>query len=164
MKNMKLKNLIYSVALLSVVVLSRCGSDSSTNPPPPSGPEPNTISGTVNFLDSGLVPSGGYYSILAFTSWPPTSQYSALDSLEITGPPYKANYKLVNLNSGNYFLVIGWTKIPYGPGSNYILGLYNCNPPSLMCIPDTAKIINNNGLQNINPVAYLDTAKKIIRF
>ncbi|MCX7878960.1 MAG: hypothetical protein N2510_10040 [Ignavibacteria bacterium] len=160
-----MKTFILTISVFILVFLFSCGSDTVNNPGnPPAGPDPNSINGTVNFLDSGIVPSGGYYSILAFTNWPPTSQYSALDSLEITGPPYKANYKLAGLNNGTYYLVIGWTKIPYGPGANYVLGLYNCNPPSLMCNPTPVTIENNNGVANINPVAYLDTARKIIRF
>ena len=155
-------NAILTAFLLAI--LYACSDDGVNNPPPPSGPEPNTISGKINFLDSGIVSSGGYYSILAFTDWPPTSQYSALDSLIITPNPYQANYKLKGLNNGTYYVVIAWTKIPYGPGSNYILGLYNCNPPSLTCSPTPVNIQNNQGVDNINPVAYLDTARKIISF
>lgn len=161
----------FIIVMLFMAAYSCSDSDSgSNNPNTPTGPEANSISGTITFADTNFATSGGYYDISAFpsTGWPPMAGPTQNDSLVITkvGNTYQANYKLSNLPDGNYVLTTAWIRLPYNPANSTIgLGTYGCDTSrSFSCIfgaPGTVAITNNRGVENINFLSWADTLKRI---
>ena len=155
------------MAVLTTAILYSCKDDAVT---PASGPEANTISGTVTFFetDSSVFGSNsvGTYEVVAFSTWPPTGPPTATDTLAYTkvGNVYKGTYKLTGLNNGDYVIANGWRTTTgwQSPG----LGIYGCDTAhfgtsSCPNNPTRATITNNNGLENINFLSWADTTKKI---
>lgn len=154
--------------LISVLMISvySCSDDDTTVTQNPTGPEANSISGTITFTDTNFVTSGGYYDISVFNSWFPMGSPTGNDSLVITkvGNTYQANYKVTNIPNGTYYLTSAWIKLPYVPGTSVNgLGLYGCD--TTLCMSPTAVTITDNvGRENINFLSKADTAKRIYQF
>ncbi len=110
---------LFASALM--ISLYSCSDDNNNNIVV-TGPEANTISGTITFADTNFISSGGYYDLSAFTAWFPTGNPARSDSLKIipVGNKYQANYKLTNVPNGTYFLTVAWIKLPYGPGQSMV--------------------------------------------
>jgi hypothetical protein len=130
------------------------------------GPQPNSISGTVTFVDANFLPPPGFYKVGAFESWPPPSAPIEFDSLNIQqiGGVFKANYKIINLAIGSYYIAV----FPQTGTSLEvkILGIYGCdtvhvNYSTCPDNPATVNIINNWGIENINFLSWADTTKRI---
>ncbi len=143
-------------------------SDDDTVPVTPSGPEANSISGTITFADTNFVTTGGYYDISAFNAWFPMSSPTGNDSLIIrkVGNKYQADYKIRNLPNGSYFLTSAWIELPYIPGTSVNgLGTNGCDTSSVFtCRPDSVVISNNAGVENIDFISWADTTKRLYQF
>ncbi len=132
-----------------------------------SGPTPNSISGTVTFVDSNFVtPGGSAYYLALYTSWPPVGGPFATDTLDILfiNGTYKATYRIKRLNNGTYYPV---TITPSGLfNTPPILGIYGCDTVHLQYSncpnnPTNVTISNNFGHQNIDFLSWADTTKRI---
>jgi hypothetical protein len=130
------------------------------------GPEPNSISGTITFVDTNFLPSPYYYKVGAFENWPPVSLPLENDSLNITlvGNLYKADYKISRISSGIYFVAVyPETAIIHDVK---ILGIYGCdtvhvNFSTCPQNPSSVEIFQNWGIENINFLSWADTTKRI---
>jgi hypothetical protein len=129
------------------------------------GPQPNSISGTITFVDTNFSHSPDGYKVGAFNGWPPFSPFSE-DSLIIThiGNLYTANYKITRLPSGDYNVAV-YPNLFSNPEIR-VLGIYGCDtvhvefsncPQS----PSTVSIINGWGVEGINFLSWADTTKRI---
>jgi hypothetical protein len=155
------------IAVIAVFIYS-CGEDTVTpiNNVPPVG----TLSGTITFYDTNRVyDDSNYYDLSAYSSWPPAGPPSAssIINLSKTNNVYTGTYQLTGLpDSGSFYVVAAWIKFPYGPGSVYVSGMYNCDT-NVVCMftnPTPAILPGNQGLNNINFNADLDTANMQLRF
>ncbi|MDQ3193865.1 MAG: hypothetical protein M3P82_02570 [Bacteroidota bacterium] len=155
------------IALLLFTAYS-CKEDTVT----PSGPEANTISGTVTFTDTNFITSGGYYDIGIFPnpSTPPAYWFgppSANDTLIYTrsGNVYKASYVLRGVSNGDYVVAVGFRK--HSGGQSPIMGVYGCdtarfiNGSTCFLNPQRISITNNAGRENVNFLSWADTTKKV---
>ncbi|MBX7042571.1 MAG: hypothetical protein K1X85_06675 [Ignavibacteria bacterium] len=166
---------LYSVAMRVVIVLAvasfiySCSDDDTTNNPNPTGPDAKSINGTVAFVDNSFVTSGGVYLISAYPSsgWPPTGGPAAYDTISISGSTLSYNYKLVDLNPGDYVVSVGFRKT--SGGQSPIMSVYGCdtarfasgstcflNPPKKATIGS-----ENQGVEGINMLSWADTTKKV---
>lgn len=155
------------IALLFVSIYS-CSDDDDPINPTPTGPDPKSINGTVRFVDTNFVRSGGVYLISAYpaTAWPPTGGPAAFDTLNITGSTLSYNYKLVDLNPGSYVVSVGYRKNT--GGQSPIMSVYGCDTlrvatgSTCLLNPPLKAVIgsNNEGVQGINMISWADTAKK----
>lgn len=159
------------VSLLMITVYS-CSEDTVT---PPAGPDAKSVNGTVNFVDTNFILSGGVYLISAYptTGWPPTGGPAAYDTISITRTNNTLNksysYKLVDLNPGNYVVSVGFRKST--GGQSPIMSVYGCDTARFLngagssCFlapPKSATIgANNEGVNGINMLSWSDTAKKV---
>ncbi|MBS1550707.1 MAG: hypothetical protein JST15_01400 [Bacteroidetes bacterium] len=159
------------VSLLMVTVYS-CSEDTVT---PAAGPDAKSVNGTVNFVDTNFILSGGVYLISAYptTGWPPTGGPAAYDTISITRTNNTLNksysYKLVDLNPGNYVVSVGFRKST--GGQSPIMSVYGCDTARFLngagssCFlapPKSATIgANNEGVNGINMLSWSDTAKKV---
>lgn len=143
--------------------ISGCSDDN------PVGPEANTITGTITFVDSNFVTSGGYYDIGIFPnpSVPPIYWFgppSANDTLVYSkvGNVYKASYTLRGVNDGNYVIAVGFRKNT--GGQSPILGVYSCDTAHTTCFlnPQRISVTNNQGVQNVDFLSWADTTKKVL--
>jgi hypothetical protein len=144
--------------------------------------ENNTINGTITFVGSDstfltdTTSANGYFSINAYTNWPPTAQpiYSKLKFYK-SGNVYKADYKLVGLaDNGSYLITTAYIKLPYGPNSVSGLGFYynnqnGCDTSHSISCQNNASIprvtiTNNQGVGNINFLSWIDKSNKIYQF
>lgn len=115
MRNTSYSSLIQAIlfSLLLFTVYS-CSDDSII---PPLGPELKSINGTVNFVDTNFILSGGSYLISAYpsTGWPPMGGPTAFDTIKITRTNNTLNksytYKLKDLNPGDYVVAVGFRKV-----------------------------------------------------
>lgn len=130
------------------------------------GPQPNSISGTITFVDSAFIPLPTYYSINAYTSWPPALTSLNTDSLQIrkVGSYYIADYTVSHLYNGNYYLAVVVSSV--GTIIPFVMGIYGCDtihPQFSNCPnnPSYVSIINNSGVVNINFLSWADTSKRI---
>ncbi|CAF3782544.1 unnamed protein product, partial [Rotaria sp. Silwood1] len=154
-------------------ILTIAYSCSDTTVTPATGPEANSIAGTVTFADTnfGAVPVG-YYDIAAFSSWPPSGPPAANDSLIISkvDGKYKANYTIRGLGTGvdsaKYTIAIGWRRRT--GGASPTMGIYPCdtahyNPVTSPCPFSPTKVVirSNAGVNGVNVLAWADTTKRI---
>lgn len=157
---------------LLVSVYSCSNDDNNTVTPTPTGPDAKSINGTVNFVDTNFILSGGTYLISAYpsTGWPPTGGPASYDTINISRTNNVLNlsytYKLVDLNPGDYVVSVGFRKIT--GGQSPIMSVYGCDTarfPYSMCFlnpPNKATIgANNEGVAGINMLSWSDTAKKV---
>lgn len=129
------------------------------------GPEPNTIKGTITFVDTNFLPFPNYYKVAAFSGWPPVVPVLE-DSLEIThsGNNYTASYRIGRLDDGSYYLTVypvTSTSLEFK-----ILGIYGCdtvhtNYSNCPFNPSPVNIINGWGSENINFLSWADTTQRI---
>jgi len=147
-------------------------SDDETTPVQATGPEANTINGTVSFVDTNFVLSGGSYLISAYPSsgWPPMGGPTAYDTIKITRTNNILNksysYKLRDVSSGDYVISVGFRKAT--GGQSPIMSVYGCdtaraqystcflNPPLKATIGS-----QNQGTEGINLLSWSDTTKKV---
>lgn len=159
------------VSVLMIGVYS-CSNDDTTVTPTPTGPEANSISGTITFTDTNFVTSGGFYDIGVFAnpSTPPTYWFgppTTNDTLHYSkvGNVYKGTYKLKGVPNGSYVVALGFRKT--SGGQSPIMGVYGCdtarfvNGSACFLDPQRATITDNAGLENINFLAWADTTKKV---
>ena len=130
------------------------------------GTEPNSISGTITFVDTNFLQLPGYYKAGAFISWPPYAEAAYNDSLIITqiGSLYKANYKFSGVPTGSYFVAV-YTKPIIGTDLK-VLGIFGCDTVHInysTCPenPTWVRIINNWGVENINFLSWADSTQRI---
>jgi len=107
------------IAFVIIIVLQKCGSDSSVNAPG------DFLAGTIAFKDSLFLPSSqGHYAVSFYTdiAQPPVVS----DSI---GTASKNVYwRFTNVSSGNYYIAATFVKTT---GAITILGEYGCpTPPS----------------------------------
>lgn len=160
------------VLILSVITIAySCKSDDVVTPP--TGPENNTISGTVYFADTSLGSIAvGYYDIAAFATWPPSGAPTANDSLELVkvGGKYQANYTIkglgVGVDSAKFVIAVGWRRLT--GGASPVMGIFGCDtahytPPTSTCplSPSKITIRNNVGVTSQNMISWADTTKRI---
>lgn len=159
-------NLILFTLITSIGILINACSD-DTNPTNP--PTTFSISGTITFVDTTKVDSGGFYNVSAFNSWFPAGSPSgsAVITTVLDSGVYTASFSISGLSNGNYYLASAWTKNPYQQGGNYVLGTYGCDTngffPPVSCNPDSVAV-NGSNINNINFYSYLDTAKSLVNF
>lgn len=133
------------------------------------GPEPNSISGRITFADSNFVQNPSFYSAEVYntTNWPPLNgDYAFRDSLIIqrNGNTFFADYKLRHVLNGSYYLCVQSSYFfSFAPAT---LGIYGCDTVHVQYSgcpnsPNPVTISNNNGIENINFIAWADTSKKI---
>lgn len=145
---------------------------SCSDDPVKSGPEDRTINGSVNFVDTNYVLVGGTYLISAFPSagWPPMGPPAAFDTIRLTrnGNIFNTsyNYKLKDLNPGDYIVSVGFRKIT--GGASPVLSIYGCDTLrfiySMCALSPTRKATigpQNQGVEGINLISWADTTKKI---
>jgi len=133
---------------------------------------PNSISGTITFVDTNFLPLPDRYKVAAFPSngkWPPIGYLPAGDDsliIERIGNVYRANYTIRNLLNGTYYITsLAISDAPLTNVYSY-LGIYGCDTvhiPFSSCplSPSGVTITNNFGVENINFLSWADTTKKI---
>lgn len=128
------------------------------------GPEPNSITGTITFVETNFLPPPEYYKVGAFEDWPPSSVPLRYDSLNITqiGNLYKADYKISRLPLGIFYVAV----YPEMGNEIKVLGIYGCdtvhvNYSSCPLSPLGVEIIYNWGVENVNFLSWADTTKRI---
>jgi hypothetical protein len=131
-----------------------------------SGPPPNSISGTIIFVDSSFAAAGASYYLGLYTSWPPVGVPSLADTLDIlhVNGLYQATYRIKRLNNGTYYPVTLTTSGLFLTPP--ILGIYGCDTVHLQYSncpsnPTGVTISNNFGHQNVNFLSWADTTKRI---
>lgn len=131
------------------------------------GPNPNSISGTVTFVDTSYIQQDGYYQINAYINWPPNGNPFKEDSLHLVqiGNIYQADYQLDMLYNNNYYLSVSFFSTDFLLRT-YTLGVYGCDTNRIQystCAnnPSTVQIQNNWGVENISFLSWADTSKKI---
>lgn len=134
------------------------------------GPALNSINGTVTFVDTNFVLTGGTYLISAFGTWPPMGPPSAYDTIHITRTNNILNrvyqYQLADVSPGSYAVSVGFRKTT--GGASPVLSVYGCDTvrPQYSPCPITASTratigANNEGTEGINMISWSDTTKKI---
>lgn len=166
MKTKFIANFVFVILALSVLSIAySCKSDDTTVTP--SGPDNNSINGTLTFVDTGFVSTGGTYLIAAYSSWPPMAGPSSYDTVRIsrnaTGRWNQTySYKLSSVANGSYALSVGFRKAT--GGQSPIMGVYGCDTTHNMCVVTTtsrATITNNAGVTGIDFMCWADTTKKL---
>jgi len=173
---MKFKLKIFEILVITLLFVSvySC-SDDDTNPVTPTGPDAKSINGKVTFVDTNFILTGGTYLISAYpsTGWPPTGGPAAYDTILITRTNNVLNlvydYKLIDLNPGNYVVSVGFRKT--SGGQSPIMGIYGCDtaraiyPAGLACLFTPSKYATigseNQGTAGIDFLSWSDTTKKI---
>jgi hypothetical protein len=130
------------------------------------GPEPNTIKGTITFVDTNFLPLPSYYRVGAFNSWPPDAPVM-YDSLIIvqSGGHYTAHYRIDRLDDGSYNIAV--FPVLATSVNLHVLGIYGCDTVHVEYSncpydPTTVNIINGWGSENINFLSWADTTKTIL--
>jgi len=134
-----------------------------------------TIKGMVTFVDTNFVLSGGIYLISAYpsTGWPPMGGPTSYDTISITRTnkilDLIYNYKIQNVNTGDYVVSIGFRK--NSGGQSPLMSVYGCDtlrtiyPGGIECFlnPTLKATIGplNEGATGIDMISWSDTAKKI---
>lgn len=160
------------VALLIVTIYS-CKEDTVT--PTPTGPDAKSINGTVNFVDTNFILSGGTYLISAYprAGWPPMGGPAAYDTIKISRTNntlnLSYNYKLKDLNPGNYVVSVGFRKAT--GGQSPIMSVYGCDTARFLNGAGSSCFLNpplnatigseNQGTAGINMLSWSDTTKKV---
>jgi hypothetical protein len=136
----------------------------------------NSINGTVTFVDSVFISdtTHGYYSVDAYSVWPPTAGPTAFSKIHPTksGGKYSANFKIIVPSDGSYILTTSFIKTPYVPGSSVLgLGMYDVSPNDTTHSASViygnhpkATISGGTGIGNINYNSWIDTTKYIYKF
>ena len=168
------KSSLFQAVILSLLMVTvySCSEDTVT---PPAGPDAKSINGTVNFVDTNFINSGGIYLISAYpvAGWPSTGGPAAYDTINITRTNNVSNksynYKLVDRNSGEYVVSIGFSKTL--GSQSYNMTVYECDTARFLngagsdCFlsnPGRATIgANNEGVEGISMLSWSDTAKKV---
>lgn len=164
---------ILVIALLFISVYS-C-SDDDDNPIIATGPDAKSINGKVTFVDTNFVLTGGTYLISAYpsTGWPPMGGPAAYDTINITRTNNVLNlvynYKLIDLNPGDYVVSVGFRKNT--GGQSPIMSIYGCDTlravdsAGVACLFNPSKKAtigsNNQGTAGIDMLSWSDTTKKI---
>ncbi|MEO6695737.1 MAG: hypothetical protein ABIY50_12295 [Ignavibacteria bacterium] len=170
----KFQSSFFPAIIMSVLLFTvySCSDDKIITP---TGPEIKTINGTVNFVDTNFILSGGTYLISAYPSagWPPMGGPASFDTIRVSRTNNilnkSYNYKLKDLNPGDYVVSVGFRKIT--GGQSPIMSVYGC---------DTARFLNgagsscflspplkatigaeNQGTEGINMLSWSDTTKKV---
>ncbi len=165
------------IVLTTGIVINGC-SDSENPAGGLTGPENNTVSGTVSFVqsDSNLIitdTTSGYYSINLFATWPPVGNATSTLKIKPVKQPdntIKASYKFTGINNGSYAVTTAYVRLPYVPGNSVLgLGILGCDTShNPVCIFSTgiqkATITDNKGIENINFLSWADTTKRIYKF
>lgn len=135
-----------------------------------SGPEPNSISGTIRFADTNFVSPPNYYIAGAYlpSGWPPINIYpQKFDSLNIQriNNEYRANYKIRYLPDGIYYISSIAIHRDFGT-SLVTLGVYGCDTARVQYStcplnPTSVTISGSKGVENINILSWADTTKSI---
>lgn len=172
----KFKFRIFEILIVSLLFVSvySC-SDDDDNPVTPTGPDAKTINGKVTFVDTNFILNGGTYLISAYpsTGWPPTAGPSAYDTIKVTRTNnvlnLNYNYKLKDLNPGEYVVSVGFRKT--SGGQSPIMGIYGCDtlraiyPGGVTCLFSPSKKATigseNQGTAGIDFLSWSDTTKKI---
>jgi hypothetical protein len=121
------------------------------------------ISGTVNFIDTNLTYTNGYYAITVFPD--STNPYHqspiAIDSLTIirTGNSVSANYRVNGLASGSYYIGSTWIRNS-DKSIRAILGVYGCDTAK-NCTGTLVSIPNYQGSNSCNLLSWTDTLKNM---
>jgi hypothetical protein len=146
-------------------------SDDDTTPIVPIGPAANTISGTITFVDTNFITSGGFYDIGVFPnpSNPPTYWFgppSSNDTLRYVkvGNVYQAPYVLKGVSNGSYVVAVGFRKT--SGGQSPILGVYGCDTiraqySTCFLNPQRITISNDQGVEGVNFKSWADTTNKV---
>jgi hypothetical protein len=141
---------------IPVLLLQYCNDNLS-----PSG---NYIAGTITFVDTNIITSGGYYALSVYASQSSPFSYLPLrnDSLVIqrSGDSCIAHYK-VNLDEGDYYVGATWIRLPFNQNIHPpVLGTYGCDT-SLSCTHHTKiSIPNYAGAGDCCFKSWTDTTKK----
>jgi len=166
-----------TIAILIFIALD-CNNSSNNSVTTPTF-DNNSINGTITFVDTNVIKdtTGGYYSVNAFATWPPTGNPSG--SVKIipqkqSNNTYKASYEIPGLSNGSYVVTTAFIKIPYVQGSSVIgLGIYNttngCDTShTTSCIfgssVPTVTISSNYGVGGIDYRSWADTSKQTYKF
>jgi len=162
--------LVFIAIFTTVFAVNGCSN--KDNPVTPTGPENNSISGEIIFVDTNFITTGGKYDIGAFPnpSVPPTFWFgppSAFDTLTIIKEAgvFKAKYKLRGVQNGNYVIAVGFRKDT--GGQSPIMGVLGCDTArarfgSTCFLNPTRVLIDNNvGVEGINFLSWADTTNKV---
>ena len=173
---MKFKLKIFEILVIALLFVSvySC-SDDDTNPVTPIGPDAKSINGKVTFVDTNFILTGGTYLISSYpsTGLPPTGGPADYDTILITMTNNVLNlvydYKLIDLNPGNYVVSVGFRKA--SGGQSPIMSIYGCDnaraiyPAGLACLFAPSKYATigteNQGTAGIDMLSWSDTTKKI---
>jgi hypothetical protein len=171
----KIKFNLFRVILTSVLMLSIYGCGDDDTPITVVGPDAKSINGTVNFVDTNFILTGGTYLISAYetSAWPTAGPPNAYDTIRVTRTNnvlnLDYNYKLVDLNPGDYVVSVGFRKS--SGGQSPIMSIYGCDtlramyPAGAACLfsPSMKATIgsNNEGTTGINMLSWSDTTSKI---
>ena len=164
MKTSLIKHLAFFaiVAFIGIMVNS-CGEDTVTNN---TAPTTFSINGTVTFVDTTRVYTGGSYNVSCFTTWPPAGAPSGIAIMTpvLSGGVYTATYSITGLSNGKYFLASAWTKEPYVTGGNYVLGTKGCDTNSIfICMPDSIAVSGSN-VTTVDFKSFIDTSNALVNF
>ncbi|RPI18032.1 MAG: hypothetical protein EHM58_06830 [Ignavibacteriae bacterium] len=131
-----------------------------------SGPPPNTISGTIFFVDTNFIQGIVGYQLGIYTTWPPVGPPAISDTFSVIYTPagYKANYRITHLLNGNYYVTVVTTSGLFQTPP--VLGIYGCDTVHLQyspcpANPTTVNIVNNIGKSGINFLSWADTLMRI---
>lgn len=175
----KMKTNLFFLLLAATVtlIIYSCGSDTITNTTTTTvscfsdtlTPGSGQIRGTVTFFDTNRVYGGGYYDVSVYTAWPPTGPPSGSDTMEIikNGSQYTGCFQIKGLTpGGSYVTVASWIKVPYGPGSVYVLGARGCDTVTscIFATPRRDTLPATTGLKDINFGAFIDSTKARAKF
>ncbi|MDQ3020809.1 MAG: hypothetical protein M3R36_09600 [Bacteroidota bacterium] len=174
MKRKSISQLFQTLLVLMILFTAYSCSDDDTVITP-LGPDARSINGTVNFVDTNFILSGGTYLISAYPSagWPPSGGPAAFDTIKITRTinvlNLSYNYQLTDLNPGDYVVSVGFRKVT--GGQSPIMSIYGCDtaraiyPAGLTCLfaPSKKATIGpeNQGAEGISMLSWSDTTKKI---
>jgi len=130
------------------------------------GPIPGSISGRITFVDTNFIPSPNYYSVGAYSIWPPfNGTPTQTDTLNIQhqGNLYFADYIIYNLPDMSYKVAV---EAVYQLPAGQVMGIYGCDTvhiPYSSCPtnPPDVTIQNYNGVENINFLSWADSTKRI---
>lgn len=160
----RLKSILALPLLITLLVYSGC-SDTTVTP----APDVNQIRGTVTFVDTNFILTGGTYLIAAYSSWPPMGGPTSFDTINITSTGGSLNtsynYTLVGLNPGDYAVSVGFRKAT--GGQSPVMSIYGCDTARAMfsnCWQNPSKATigaNNQSAVNINMLSWADTTNKI---
>jgi hypothetical protein len=135
-----------------------------------SGPEPNSIGGTITFVDTNFIFNEGKYIVNSYINWPPVNSPFTSDTLSISrnGNIYYSDYRIHRLFNGNYYITAAFFT-DFSIIKGFILGIYGCDTNHVQYSgcpnnPPSVQITNNAGRDNINFLSWADTSKYIFTY